>query len=103
MILPLSIEFFYSGINKSNFLISTLLNLFLGITLILAFNKGEKKINVKDTILITTLSWPVMIILSSLPFYLDSNTNYFVDAIFEATSGLTTTGATILDDIEVLG
>ncbi len=102
MIVPLSIEFFYSGINKSNFLISTLLNLFLGITLILAFNKGEKKINVKDTILITTLSWPIMIILSSLPFYLDSHSYYFIDAIFEATSGLTTTGATIYNNVESL-
>ena len=102
MILPLGIEFIYSGVNKSNFLISTLLTLFIGITLILAFNKEEKKINIKDTILITTLSWPVMIILSSLPFYLDNNTNYFIDAIFEATSGLTTTGATIYQNVESL-
>ena len=102
MILPLGIEFIYSGVNKSNFLISTLLTLFIGITLILAFNKEEKKVNIKDTILITTLSWPVMIILSSLPFYLDTNTNYFIDAIFEATSGLTTTGATIYQNVESL-
>jgi len=102
MILPLGIEFIYSSVNKSNFLISTLLTLFIGITLILAFNKEEKKVNIKDTILITTLSWPVMIILSSLPFYLDANTNYFIDAIFEATSGLTTTGATIYQNVESL-
>ena len=102
MILPLGIEFIYSSVNKSNFLISTLLTLFIGITLILAFNKEEKKVNIKDTILITTLSWPVMIILSSLPFYLDNNTNYFIDAIFEATSGLTTTGATIYQNVESL-
>ena len=102
MILPLGIEFIYSDVNKSNFLISTLLTLFIGITLILAFNKEEKKVNIKDTILITTLSWPVMIILSSLPFYLDSNTDYFIDAIFESTSGLTTTGATIYPNVEYL-
>ena len=100
MILPLGIEFIYSGVNKSNFLISTLLTLFIGITLILAFNKEEKKVNIKDTILITTLSWPLIIILSSLPFYLDANSNYFIDAIFEATSGLTTTGATIYKNVE---
>ena len=102
MILPLGIEFIYSGANKSSFLIPTLLTLFIGITLILAFNKEEKKVNIKDTILITTLSWPVMIILASLPFYLDSSTNYFIDAIFEATSGLTTTGATIYQNVEHL-
>ena len=69
MTLPLLIEIKNSEMNATNFLISTLLTLFFGISLILAFKKEEKKINVKDTILITTLSWPVMIILSSLPFY----------------------------------
>ena len=73
MTLPLLIEVKNSEINATSFLISTLLTLFFGISLILAFKKEEKKINVKDTILITTLSWPVMIILSSLPFYLDIN------------------------------
>ena len=95
MILPLLIEIKNSEINAKNFLISTLLTLFFGISLILAFKEEEKKINVKDTILITTLSWPVMIILSSLPFYLDVNCENYIDAIFEATSGLTTTGATV--------
>ncbi len=102
MILPLLVEMKTSGINTSNFFMSTLITLFFGITLILAFNKEEKEVNVKDTILITTLSWPIMIILSSLPFYLDTNCQHFVDAIFEATSGLTTTGATIHNNVEYL-
>ena len=66
--------------------------------MILAFKEEEKKVNVKDTILITTLSWPVMIILSSLPFYFDINCEHYIDAVFEATSGLTTTGATVYQD-----
>ena len=102
MILPLSLEITSSAINSSNFLTSTLLTLFVGLTLILAFNNEEKKVNAKDAILITTLSWPVMIILSSLPFYLDVNCKNFIDAIFEATSGLTTTGATIYKNVENL-
>ncbi len=102
MILPLLVEIKSSAINTSSFLISTIITLFLGVTLILAFNKEEKKVNVKDTILITTLSWPLMIILSSLPFYLDVNCEHFIDAIFEATSGLTTTGATVYKNVENL-
>ena len=102
MILPLIIEIKSSEINATNFLISTLLTLFFGITLVLAFNKEEKKVNVKDTILITTLSWPVMITLSSIPFYLDINCKNFIDAVFEATSGLTTTGATVYNNVENL-
>ena len=102
MTLPLLIEVKNSEMNVTNFLISTLLTLFFGISLILAFKKEEKKINVKDTILITTLSWPVMIILSSLPFYLDVNCENYIDAIFEAASGLTTTGATVYKEVESL-
>lgn len=102
MILPLVMEIKSSEANAINFLISTFLTLFLGVTLILAFNKEEKKVNVKDTILITTFSWPAMIVLSSLPFYLDVNCEHFTDAIFEATSGLTTTGATIFKNVESL-
>ena len=102
MILPLLVEAILAEINVSNFLVSTLCTLFLGVTLILAFNKEEKKVNVKDTIIITTISWPIMIILSSLPLYLDSNCTHFIDAVFEATSGLTTTGATAYKNIENL-
>ena len=43
-----------------------------------------------------------MIILSSLPFYLDINCENYIDAIFEATSGLTTTGATVYQEVESL-
>ena len=43
-----------------------------------------------------------MIILSSLPFYLDINCENYIDAIFEATSGLTTTGATVYKEVESL-
>ncbi len=102
MTFPLLIEIKNSEINAKNFLISTLVTLFFGISLILAFKEEEKKINVKDTILITTLSWPVMIVLSSLPFYLDINCENYIDAIFEATSGLTTTGATVYKEVESL-
>ena len=63
MTLALLVEIKNSELNATNFLISTLLTLFFGISLILAFKKEEKKINVKDTILIINLSWPVMIIL----------------------------------------
>ena len=83
MTLPLLVEIKNSEMNATNFTISTLLTLFFGISLILAFKKEEKKVNVKDTILITTLSWPVIIILSSLPFYLDINCENYIDAIFD--------------------
>ena len=70
--------------------------------MIIAFKKKEEKINIKDTILITALSLPILVFFSSIPLYLDKNINYFADAFFEATSGLTTTGASIYENINNL-
>ena len=102
MVVPLIVEIKSTNVNTENFLICLLFSLFFGVTLILGFKDKEKKINVKDTILITILSWPIMVMFSSLPFYLDENIEYYIDAFFEATSGLTTTGATIYNNIENL-
>tara|TARA_E500000178_G_C16990123_1_gene740378 strand:- start:31 stop:1476 length:1446 start_codon:yes stop_codon:yes gene_type:complete len=102
MIVPFVVEFNSLKINSENFLICLLFCLFVGVSLILAFKEEEKKVNVKDTILITTISWPIMVIFSSLPLYLDLNIKNYIDALFEATSGLTTTGATIYKSTENL-
>lgn len=48
------------------------------------------------------LSWILMILTGSLPFYISGDIPLFIDALFETTSGFTTTGATILSDIESL-
>ena len=102
MIIPFLVEFNSLKINSENFLICLLFCLFVGVSLMLAFKEEEKKVNVKDTILITTISWPIMVIFSSLPLYLDLNIKNYIDALFEATSGLTTTGATIYKNTENL-
>ncbi len=102
MFVPLLVEVSSSNINTTNFLICLFFSLFVGISLILAFKEEEKKVSIKDTILITTLSWPIMVLFSSMPFFLDSNINNYTDAIFEASSGLTTTGATIYKNIDFL-
>lgn len=55
----------------------------------------------KDGLIIVALSWIVISLLSAIPLYLGSNIS-FVDSLFESISGLTTTGATIYPDVEIL-
>ncbi|MBF96719.1 MAG: Trk system potassium uptake protein TrkI [Alphaproteobacteria bacterium MarineAlpha9_Bin4] len=101
MIIPLALNFFVYGsfyVFFSSFLISS----FFGFSLILAFRNNDKKIGVNDTIIVTVLSLPVLCFFASLPFYFDHNILKFSDAFFEATSGLTTTGASIYDNVENL-
>ncbi|SHH43829.1 TrkH family potassium uptake protein [Clostridium grantii] len=60
------------------------------------------RIKVKEGLAIVTLGWIFASIFGALPFYLSGSIPSFVDAFFETVSGFTTTGATIIDDIEVL-
>ncbi len=101
MVLPLILDYLYYQ-RLSVFCPSFLISSFFGLSLILAFRNNDKKISVNDTILITVLSLPVLCFFASLPFFLDANVLTFSEAFFEATSGLTTTGATIYNNVESL-
>ena len=102
MFVPLIFNLFSKENNSVIFTQSILITLFIGVSLVLAFKKEEKVINIKDTIVLTTISWPILCFFASLPLYFDENIRNFSDAFFEATSGLTTTGASIYSNVEKL-
>jgi trk system potassium uptake protein TrkH len=64
--------------------------------------KGENvnKISHKDGFLFVTLSWVMASFIGALPYYISGTIPQFTDAYFEAMSGFTTTGATVLSNIE---
>ena len=101
MIIPLILNLFFND-SFYVFFTSFLISSSFGFSLILAFRNNEIKISVNDTIIITVLSLPVLCFFASLPFYFDKSSLSFSDAFFEATSGLTTTGASIYNDVESL-
>lgn len=79
------------------------------ITLILLFSiilghqgVGEGKIYDREGVVIVSLSWILLSVFGSLPFYISGQIPRFIDALFETVSGFTTTGSTILTDVEVL-
>lgn len=59
-----------------------------------------EKITIRQGYLLTTISWLMLSLFAALPFMLSGTTYNWADAIFEATSGITTTGGTILTDID---
>ena len=101
MVIPLTFNLFFND-SFYVFFTSFLISSSFGFSLIIAFRNNEKKISVNDTIIITVLSLPILCFFASLPFYFDKNSLSFSDAFFEATSGLTTTGASIYNDVESL-
>lgn len=75
----------------------------LGFGKLLAFKKPENKtLYAKEGYIIVSLSWIVLSLFGSFPFVLSGAIPSFVDALFETVSGFTTTGSSILSDVESL-
>ena len=66
------------------------------------FFRGEDELEINDAFVIATLGWTVVSAFSVLPFMIHGAIPSFTDAFFEMMSGYTTTGSTILTDIEAL-
>ncbi len=76
----------------------------LSVTGLLAVKKKPKNQNIyaKDGYVIVALTWILMSFFGALPFFLSGHIPNFIDAFFETVSGFTTTGSTILRNVEVL-
>ena len=100
MSVPSIIDLMAKNSDWSVFASTGLIIIFLGATIALAFRNKKLQIGTKETFLLTFLAWMFLCGISALPFYLSSIDLSYTDAFFEATSGLTTTGSTILVNIE---
>jgi len=86
--------------NWSVFASTGIISFLMGITIILAFKNKNAKIESRETFLLSVLSWIFLASIAALPLYLSSLDLSYTDAFFEATSGITTAGSTILNNIE---
>ncbi len=83
-------------------LISGLISIGAGGIMWVITTKATKNLNARDGFLIVSIGWIFFSFFGSLPFYISGQIPNFTDAIFETVSGFTTTGASILNDIEAL-
>ena len=82
--------------------LSALITIILG-WIIMSFTKSNiRQINKRDGYLIVTIGWLTMVFSGMLPYYLTNSITFFPNLFFETMSGYTTTGSTILNDIEAL-
>jgi len=98
MLIPFFIQFIY-GEQNNIFLGSASVTAFIGILLILTNLEENRKLNLQQAFLLTTLSWLSIAIFGCIPFLLSDLNMSFVDAFFESMSGITTTGSTIIVDL----
>ena len=101
LVLPMAVAAAY-GETAVPFLIPALLLAVIGLALGL---KAPKRSNLyaRDGFAVVAVAWVLMSVFGALPFVLSGDIPHFVDAFFETVSGFTTTGASILTEIEPLG
>ena len=83
-------------------LIAAGLTLFIGLVLGFVTKGFEKKIKKREGYLVVTLGWVTMSLSGALPYIFSGAIPSFTDAFFETISGYTTTGASIMNDIEIM-
>ncbi len=99
MLIPIIAQFFYNEINSS-FFSASIVTIIFGTLFFLSNLDHDKKLNLQQAFLLTTLSWLSIAIFGSLPFILSLEDFSFTNAFFESMSGITTTGSTIISNLE---
>jgi len=99
MLAPYFIQILYNE-NSHSFISSSFVTVFIGILCVLANLEKDFKLNLRQTFLFSTLAWIMVAIFGSLPFTLAAQNFSLSDAFFESMSGITTTGATIIPDLD---
>jgi trk system potassium uptake protein len=99
MLIPYWAQIFYEE-NSHSFLSSSFVTILIGTLFVLANLQKEYQLNLKQTFLFSTFAWIAIATFGALPFIL-SNINFsFSDAFFESMSGITTTGSTVVSNLD---
>jgi len=98
MIIPILIQIIYSQIDSS-FIGAGIITIIFGILFFLSNLDHDKKLNLQQAFLLTALSWLSIAIFGSLPFIFSNLELNVTDAFFESMSGITTTGSTIITNL----
>lgn len=96
------VSLIYGGDDLYSFLITLLITLVAGGILIFLGRKAGKEFTRRDSIIIVSISWVIVSAFGMLPFYISGYIPNITNAFFETISGFTSTGSSILDDIEAL-
>ena len=101
MILPVLCSLIYGEDDLISLGLSCAIIVSIGLMLRRFFRRIDE-LSFKDGLFVATIGWVIISALSALPFIIHGSIPSFSDAFFEMMSGYTTTGATILTDIETL-
>ena len=98
MIFPIITQIIFGELNSS-FISASLITIIFGTLFLLSNLDQDKKLNLQHAFLLTALSWISVAIFGSLPFIFSDLNLSITDSFFESMSGITTTGSTIITDL----
>ncbi len=101
LVFPLIASLYYKGNDLYSIFVSAIIIILLGLPIWWVFRKSHE-LDIKDGFFIAVFGWVLISAVSGLPFMIHGSIPSFTDAFFEMMSGYTTSGATILTDIEVV-
>jgi len=103
LMLPgIGFSLYYGSGDEISLIAAALVSAVIGAILFFSFSKQDQNIRKREGYMIVSVSWLLMSIFGMLPYLISGTIPNIADALFETVSGLTTTGASILTDIEVI-
>jgi trk system potassium uptake protein TrkH len=102
MIVPLLVSLLSGGADTNAFLISLAITIISGLIFYLPFHKTKKNIGKREGYILIILTFVFFSLFGSLPFIFSESKFSFTDSFFETMSGITTTGASVIPNVEIL-
>jgi len=102
MLLPVGVSLYFQEGDLLALTISSGISITLGTLAWLLTQRGDKTISKREGYIIVSIVWVIFSLFGSLPFVISGHIPSYTNAFFETISGFTTTGASILNDVEAL-
>ena len=99
MLIPILTQIIYSELDSS-FIGAAIISIIFGVLFFLSNLNHDKKLNLQQAFLLTALSWLTIAVFGSLPFIFSNLELSITDSFFESMSGITTTGSTIISNLQ---
>ena len=100
MLVPMTVDYFADSADWQGFLGAAIITGFVGVLLILSTRQMRDLLPLKGAFVLTTSSWCAIAMFGALPLQMGIFHLSFTDAVFEAVSGLTTTGSTVVSGLD---
>ncbi len=98
--IPGLIDYLYQGTDWVVFFVISIVCLFTGLNVSFIFKRKDKDVEILSAFILTFISWIILTFIGALPFFLGTTNLSMSDSFFESMSGLTTTGATVIQNLD---